>query len=92
MHVAANGIISFFLRLGSIPLYMYTTPSLSAHLLMDILVCSHVLTIVGSAAMNIGVHDVFEVRSSLDICPGVGLLGHMVVLFLAFLRTLHTIL
>ena len=25
------------------------------------------------------------------ICPGVGLLGHMVVLFLVFLRTLHTV-
>ena len=42
--------------------------------------------------MNIAMHDVFEVRSSLDICPGVALLGHMVVLFLAVLRTLRTIL
>ena len=25
------------------------------------------------------------------ICPGVGLLGHMVVLFLVFLRNLHTV-
>ena len=29
---------------------------------------------------------------SLDICPGVGLQGHMVALFLVFLRSLHTVL
>ena len=36
IHVAANGIISFFLWLSSIPLYLYTTSSLSVHLSMDI--------------------------------------------------------
>ena len=34
----------------------------------------------------------FKLEFSLDICPGVGLLGHMVALFLVFLRNLHTIL
>ena len=34
----------------------------------------------------------FKLCFSLDMCPGVGLLNHMVVLFLVFLRNLHTVL
>ena len=49
--------------------------------------CFHVLAIANSASLNIGVHLWF----SLDRCPGVGLLGHVVVLFLVFLRKLHTV-
>ena len=37
-----------------------------------------------SAAMKIGVHESFELWFSQRICPVVGLLGHMVVLFLVF--------
>ena len=44
----------------------------------------HNLAIVNSAAMNIGVHMFFELWFSLDVCPEVGLLGHMVILFLVF--------
>ena len=49
--------------------------------------------IVNSGAMNIGVHVCFKLAFSvfLDIYPGVGLLDHMVVLFLVFLRNLHTV-
>ena len=43
----------------------------------------HVLAIVNSA-MNIGVHVSFELQFSQGIRPEVGLLGHMVVLFLVF--------
>ena len=49
--------------------------------------CFHVLAIVSSAAMNIRVHVSFriiEFSSFLDIRPGVGLLDHMVTLFLVF--------
>ena len=35
---------------------------------------------------------VFELWFSLGICPGVGLLGHMVVLIFSFLRNVHTVL
>uniref|UniRef100_A0A8C6C935 Uncharacterized protein n=1 Tax=Monodon monoceros TaxID=40151 RepID=A0A8C6C935_MONMO len=34
----------------------------------------------------------FELWFSLGICPVVGLLGHMVILFFSFLRNLHTVL
>ena len=56
--------------------------------------CFHVLAIVNSAAMNIGVCVSFSVLvSSGYIYLGVGLLGYMVVLILGFiprlLRNLH---
>ena len=46
--------------------------------------CFYVLAIVNSAAMNIVVQDSFELWFSQGICPVVGLLHHMVVLFLVF--------
>ena len=33
----------------------------------------------------------FELEFCLDMCPGVGLLNHMVILFLVFLRNPHTV-
>ena len=37
---------------------------------------------MNSAAVNIGVHYLFELQFCLVIVPGVGLLDHMVILFL----------
>ena len=42
--------------------------------------CFHVLAIVNSASINFGVH----VALSLSICPAVGFLSHMALLFPVF--------
>ena len=44
----------------------------------------HVLAIINSAAVNIGVHVSFSIMVSLACMPSMGLLGCMVVLFLVF--------
>ena len=45
--------------------------------------CFHILAIVNSASMYIGMHVSFQMIC-LDICPGVRLLDHMSTLFSVF--------
>ena len=44
------------------------------------------LASVNYGVMNIGVHVCFSVKVLSDMCPGVGLLGHMVTSELLILR------
>ena len=46
----------------------------------------HALAFVNSAALNTGVYMSFQIRVFifLNICPGMGLLDHMVTLILVF--------
>ena len=49
------------------------------------------LAIVNSAAVSNVIHVTLSLWFPQGICLGVGLPGHMVVLFLGFLRNLHTV-
>ena len=57
--------------------HVFTHYSVDGHL--D---CSHGLVIVISASLNIRGHVSFQTVFYSECMPGVGLLGHMVVLFL----------
>ena len=52
----------------------------------------HVLAVVNSASVNTGVHVSFSGFVSSGICLEMVLLGCIVVLFLVFLRNIHTVL
>ena len=53
--------------------------------------CFHVLALVRLLQWTLGYTCLFQLWFFHGICPVVGLLGHMVVLFLVFLRDLHTV-
>ena len=91
VHIVANGIISFILWLHNIPLYIYTTSSLSIRqwpfrLLPCLGCCRMVLQ------WTLGYMNLFKLWFSPDIYAGMGLLDHMAALILVFLRNLHTVL
>ena len=53
----------------------------------------HLLVVINNVAMNTGVCISFPMELSPDICPGLELLDHMVVLFLVYKGTsMYTVL
>ena len=82
VNVVANGIVLFFSMAESI-VYMYHVFFIRSSV-DGTLGCLHGLATVNSAGVNIGVHDHFELWFSPGICPGMGLLDHMAVLFVVF--------
>ena len=85
IHVAANGILSFFYDWVASIVYMYHK-ILTHSFVNGQLSCFHVLVVaLFSAAMN--KWYLFKLEFSPDICPGVELLDHMETLFLVFKGT-----
>ena len=80
-----------YLWLSDIPLYVCMYHIFFFHSSVDgHLGYFHVLSIVNSAAVNIGVRVSFWVMIFFRYIPGVGLLSHVVVTFLAFKAPLYS--
>ena len=104
IHVATNGIFHSFLWLSNIPYtHTHTHTHTHAHTHTPRLLhpfiwwqTRRLLLCLSYQKQCCSEHwgecmDLFKLYVSLDMCPGVGLQDHTVVLFLVFFRNLHTV-
>ena len=79
-----------FLWLSNIPLLCMYHNFFIHSAFSGYLGCFHVLTIVNSAAMNIGKHVSFSMMVSLGYMPSSGIVGSYSSFIPSFIRNLHT--
>ena len=83
--------VALFLWLSSIPFYVCITSSWSVPLLKGIQVASMSWLLLIVQQWTLGCMYPFELWFSPNICPGVGLLDHMVIQFLVVFKELFSI-
>ena len=93
VQTTTSDFTSFYMHSVCVWVCVYTTSSLPIHLLMDTQVAYISWQLWIMLLRTLGCVYLLELVFLFfsDIYPGVELLGHMVVLFLVFLRNLHTV-